>query len=312
MLEPQKMPHRSPPGEHVSFLAPSPNSSPPMSRIVLAMSGGVDSCCRGPLAAANRDTMWSASSCGMAKSRQEACAVRGQHRLHAADFSSSGPITSKVAAARAMRKMPAAWPIGSTFRFTRSTCRPSSGRSSITSSTNTRAAARRTRACMCNNWIKFGKLFDYADSVGAEFVATGHYARLMQSMRSADRPPLLLAASMTARISRTCCSASSASTCRGCCFRSADFTKPEIRRLAAADRPARGGQEGQPGNLLCHVRQARRIRPQPRGRTVDTSGEIVTTDGRVVGDASGHRAVHHRPAKGAEGRDGRALFRRAH
>src|SRR5262245_13779782 len=30
----------------------------------------------------------------------------------------------------------------------------------------------------CNNWIKFGKLFDYADSVGAEFVATGHYARL--------------------------------------------------------------------------------------------------------------------------------------
>src|SRR5690349_2979773 len=32
---------------------------------------------------------------------------------------------------------------------------------------------------MCNNWLKFGKLFDYADSVGAEFVATGHYARLI-------------------------------------------------------------------------------------------------------------------------------------
>ncbi|MFP6657289.1 MAG: tRNA-specific 2-thiouridylase, partial [Pirellulales bacterium] len=32
---------------------------------------------------------------------------------------------------------------------------------------------------MCNNWIKFGKLFDYADSVDAEFVATGHYARLL-------------------------------------------------------------------------------------------------------------------------------------
>src|SRR3954470_380857 len=31
---------------------------------------------------------------------------------------------------------------------------------------------------MCNNWLKFGKLFDYADSIGAEFVATGHYARL--------------------------------------------------------------------------------------------------------------------------------------
>ena len=27
---------------------------------------------------------------------------------------------------------------------------------------------------MCNNWIKFGRLFDYADSVGAEYVATVH------------------------------------------------------------------------------------------------------------------------------------------
>lgn len=34
---------------------------------------------------------------------------------------------------------------------------------------------------MCNNKIKFGKLFDYADSVGAEFLATGHYARLENS-----------------------------------------------------------------------------------------------------------------------------------
>ena len=40
-------------------------------------------------------------------------------------------------------------------------------------------AGRTPNPCvMCNNWIKFGKLFDYADSVGAEFVATGHYAQL--------------------------------------------------------------------------------------------------------------------------------------
>jgi tRNA-specific 2-thiouridylase len=32
---------------------------------------------------------------------------------------------------------------------------------------------------MCNSWIKFGRLFDYADSVGAAYVATGHYARLV-------------------------------------------------------------------------------------------------------------------------------------
>ena len=33
----------------------------------------------------------------------------------------------------------------------------------------------------CNNWIKFGRLFDYADAAGAQFVATGHYARMKQS-----------------------------------------------------------------------------------------------------------------------------------
>ncbi len=51
-------------------------------------------------------------------------------------------------------------------------------------------AGRTPNPCVqCNNWIKFGKLFDYADSVGAEFVATGHYARLE---KSADGSPSLI------------------------------------------------------------------------------------------------------------------------
>ena len=32
----------------------------------------------------------------------------------------------------------------------------------------------------CNDWIKFGKLADYADMLGCESVATGHYARMAQ------------------------------------------------------------------------------------------------------------------------------------
>ncbi|MBS0207818.1 MAG: tRNA 2-thiouridine(34) synthase MnmA [Planctomycetes bacterium] len=40
-------------------------------------------------------------------------------------------------------------------------------------------AGRTPNPCVvCNNWLKFGKLCDYADSVGAEFIATGHYAQL--------------------------------------------------------------------------------------------------------------------------------------
>ncbi len=47
--------------------------------------------------------------------------------------------------------------------------------------------ARTPNPCvMCNNWLKFGKMFDFADSIGAEFVATGHYARLEQDGETVD------------------------------------------------------------------------------------------------------------------------------
>ncbi len=43
-------------------------------------------------------------------------------------------------------------------------------------------AGRTPNPCVkCNHWIKFGRLFDYADDIGAEFVATGHYARIVVS-----------------------------------------------------------------------------------------------------------------------------------
>jgi tRNA-specific 2-thiouridylase len=32
----------------------------------------------------------------------------------------------------------------------------------------------------CNDWLKFGKLHQYAQQIGAEFVASGHYAQVVQ------------------------------------------------------------------------------------------------------------------------------------
>jgi tRNA-specific 2-thiouridylase len=41
------------------------------------------------------------------------------------------------------------------------------------------ARGRTPNPCVvCNDRLKFGKLMDYADAVGAEYVATGHYARI--------------------------------------------------------------------------------------------------------------------------------------
>src|SRR5262245_42684907 len=34
---------------------------------------------------------------------------------------------------------------------------------------------------LCNIWLKFGKLWAYGQQVGADFVATGHYARLLRA-----------------------------------------------------------------------------------------------------------------------------------
>ena len=40
-------------------------------------------------------------------------------------------------------------------------------------------AGRTPNPCvMCNNWLKFGKLWEFAQSVGADYIASGHYARV--------------------------------------------------------------------------------------------------------------------------------------
>ncbi len=50
------------------------------------------------------------------------------------------------------------------------------------------ANARTPNPCvLCNQWLKFGKLLNYADVVSADRIATGHYARLD---RVNDRPRL--------------------------------------------------------------------------------------------------------------------------
>ncbi|MGH7200423.1 MAG: tRNA 2-thiouridine(34) synthase MnmA, partial [Planctomycetaceae bacterium] len=52
-------------------------------------------------------------------------------------------------------------------------------------------AGRTPNPCvMCNNWLKFGRLWEFARQVGAERIATGHYARLAQ-IKGEDRPALV-------------------------------------------------------------------------------------------------------------------------
>ncbi|HVZ92925.1 MAG TPA: tRNA 2-thiouridine(34) synthase MnmA [Phycisphaerales bacterium] len=51
------------------------------------------------------------------------------------------------------------------------------------------AAGRTPNPCVrCNDWLKFGKLHEYAKQIGADFVASGHYARVESSHSQTSSP----------------------------------------------------------------------------------------------------------------------------
>lgn len=148
-------------------------------------------------------------------------------------------------------------------------------------------AARTPNPCvMCNNWIKFGKLFEYADSVAADYVATGHYAivapdddgrpALYQGVDAGKDQSYVLFGLRPQVLARVLLPVG-------------HYDKPHIRRMAAeiglrvADK--KDSQE------ICfvttghHADFIRRVRDD-----LDTSGEFVTTDGQVVGHHDGIEA----------------------
>jgi tRNA-specific 2-thiouridylase len=144
-------------------------------------------------------------------------------------------------------------------------------------------AGRTPNPCvMCNNWIKFGKLFDYADSVGAEFVATGHYARLAARPSDHRAPPALLRGVDDAKDQSYVLFGIERRYLHRMLLPVGGFEKPQIRALAA-DLGLRVAEK-RDSQEICFVTSGKhdefiRARREP----VDTSGEIVTTAGEVVG-----------------------------
>lgn len=147
-------------------------------------------------------------------------------------------------------------------------------------------AGRTPNPCvMCNNWIKFGKLFDYADSVGAEFVATGHYARL-EARENDHATPALLRGIDDAKDQSYVLFGIERRYLSRMLLPVGGFEKPHIRALAA-DIGLRVAEK-RDSQEICFVTSGKhdefiRARRQP----VDTSGEIVTTTGEVVGSHPG-------------------------
>ena len=145
-------------------------------------------------------------------------------------------------------------------------------------------AGRTPNPCiLCNTWLKFGKLLDYADSVGAEFIATGHYARIV---RRENEPPALLRGVDPTKDQAYALFGIDRKVLPRVMLPIGEYSKEAIRRMASeiglAVAEKRDSQE------ICfvpdqdHAGFIRRRRPD-----TDTAGEVVTTDGKVVGRHDG-------------------------
>ncbi len=135
----------------------------------------------------------------------------------------------------------------------------------------------------CNNWIKFGKLFDYADSVGAEFVATGHYARLEPTLSGL---PALLRGVDSGKDQSYVLFGIERDYLKRMLLPVGAYEKPAIRRIAA--ELGFNVAEKKDSQEICFVTQGRYDQfVRDRREPLDTAGEFVMTDGTVVGTHQG-------------------------
>jgi tRNA-specific 2-thiouridylase len=145
---------------------------------------------------------------------------------------------------------------------------------------------------LCNNHLKFDQLLIVARQIGADTLATGHYARVEYDEqcgrwllkrpvdRSKDQTYFLFGLTQE-QLSRTI-------------FPLGGMTKPEVRGLARAHGLAIA--EKPDSQEICFVPGGDYKRfldayLEEQGEALpDTSGELVTSDGRVIGE---HEGIHN-------------------
>jgi tRNA-specific 2-thiouridylase len=137
---------------------------------------------------------------------------------------------------------------------------------------------------VCNSWLKFGKLWSYGKQLGADFIATGHYVRA----QSTDGEPRLLRAFDLAKDQSYVLFGLRRALLPHLLFPLGEFHKEEVRALARS--AGLGGVADKPDSVeICfvpendHAAFIRRQRPE-----LATAGNIVDTDGHVL---AGHDGI---------------------
>ena len=156
-------------------------------------------------------------------------------------------------------------------------------------STSTSTAARPIPCLACNEHVKFRALLDRALALDADYLATGHYARVVQDGDSFQLHRAIDDAKDQSYVLYTLAE----KDLRTLLFPVGGFAKPEIRRLAQemrlelADKPDSAEICFVPNNDY-RTFLADRIEQQP-GAIVDSTGSVVGEHGGIAGYTIGQR-----------------------
>lgn len=146
-------------------------------------------------------------------------------------------------------------------------------------------AGRTPNPCVrCNDWLKFGRLFDHAEQLGADFVASGHYARtepgsdgpsLRRGVDGAKDQSYVLFGLRRSRLGRTLLPVGG-------------YCKPDIRAMARdLGLPVFEKPDSQE---ICFVPDNDYAALVARRGTEGVGpGPVLHEDGRVLGEHPGHQ-----------------------
>ncbi|MEL7266577.1 MAG: tRNA 2-thiouridine(34) synthase MnmA, partial [Planctomycetota bacterium] len=157
--------------------------------------------------------------------------------------------------------------------------------------------ARTPNPCVqCNNWIKFGRLFDYAADIDAEYVATGHYARVDRGGAAPDASdttavPQLLRGVDGGKDQSYVLFGIDSTLLPKMLLPVGGFNKNEIRQMAI--EMGLGVANKKDSQEICFVTQGHHsdfVKARAGADAPATSGNIVTTDGTIVGRHNGFEA----------------------
>jgi tRNA-uridine 2-sulfurtransferase len=146
------------------------------------------------------------------------------------------------------------------------------------------AAGRTPNPCvLCNVWLKFGKLWAYGKQAGADFVATGHYARMTADERGAPRVGRALD---RGKDQSYVLSLLKRELLANVMFPVGEYSKAEIREIARAhDLPVHDKADSQE---ICFIPDDNYLRfVRERRPELETAGAIVDEDGTMLGQHDG-------------------------